>query len=70
MAHTLFKVTYRLTNAQTSQLYDLAEKAGVGICLWQDTAGPASGKSVWGVDGSFWKVIKFLRVIRKVGWTK
>lgn len=68
MFRTLIKIPIRLSDAQIDQVYRLAEKTGVGIALWQNTERPSVGNSVWGVEGSALKILRFVRTIKKTGW--
>lgn len=55
-----------LTDGQIAALYDLAEKAKVGIVLWQDTPSPSKAASTWAIEGGALRVWKFVREARRL----
>lgn len=61
MAEIIFTLRKSLRNDQFDTLYEMAEEAGVGLCLYGDTPSAARDAFQWQITGGPIQIRRFKR---------
>lgn len=52
-----------LSTAEIAQVYSLAERHNVGICLYGGTQSPSKGPAEWSASGSIFALRRFMKAV-------